>query len=155
MTKILFVCMGNICRSPMAEGAFKKAVADRGLDGFIIESAGTIGYHVGNPPDPRARETALRRGMDISQQRSRKVSPSDFAAFDYIMAMDRENLRDLLANAPSGSKAKVALFLNYSDKTTIEEVPDPYYGGDEGFDHCLDLIEGAAEGLLNYLVNKA
>ena len=158
MTKILFVCMGNICRSPMAEGAFAKVIDNYEGEvsaSFTLASAGTIGYHVGNPPDPRAIETAKRRGMDISGQRSRKVSANDFDAFDYIMAMDKENLSDLISRSPSNSKAEIALFLNYAKNPSVDEVPDPYYGGDAGFDHCLDLIEDAAEGLLEHLINKA
>ena len=158
MTKVLFVCMGNICRSPMAEGAFAKALDNYDSDisaSFTLASAGTIGYHVGNPPDPRAIEVAKRRGIDISAQRSRKVSATDFDTFDYIMAMDKENLSDLISSSPTHSKAEIALFLDYAKGASTQEVPDPYYGGDAGFDHCLDLIEDAAEGLLEHLLNKA
>lgn len=154
MTKILFVCMGNICRSPMAEGAFHKLASDHEGKVFHYDSAGTIGYHEGNPPDPRAQETALRRGMDISQQRSRKVVTADFDQFDYIMAMDRDNLDDLVSRAPQNSKAEITLFLNFANEAPTKEVPDPYYGGDAGFEHCLDLIESAAQGLFQHLLEN-
>lgn len=151
MTRILFVCMGNICRSPMAEGAFRKLIV--GQNGFHVESAGTIGYHQGHPPDERAQHTASLRGMDLSAQRARKVRLSDFDSFDYILAMDKDNLRDLKDMAPIGSGAKISLLLNHCE-SQMKEVPDPYYGGNDGFEHCLDLIEMGVVGFFKYVKNK-
>ncbi|MCF6209774.1 MAG: low molecular weight phosphotyrosine protein phosphatase [Gammaproteobacteria bacterium] len=146
---VLFVCMGNICRSPTAEGVFAKRVADAGLDERVdIDSAGTHAYHVGEPPDPRAQRTAASRDVDLSRLRARKAVAEDFEAFDYVLAMDRDNYERLQAICPEGLGHKLQLFLRYAPELDIDEVPDPYYGGPAGFDRVLDMIEVAAEGLL-------
>ena len=146
---VLFVCMGNICRSPTAQGVFEQLVAREGLDDrILIDSAGTHAYHVGNPPDPRAQSTALRRGIDLSAQRARRVTPEDFFSFHFIMAMDRDNLADLQEIAPGGHESRLSLFLEYAPDLGYSEVPDPYYGGESGFERVLDLIQAASEGLL-------
>ncbi len=150
MVKILFVCMGNICRSPTAEGVFRQKVIDAGLqDRVYIDSAGTHAYHVGEPPDSRAQAAALKRGFDLSDQRARRVSPVDFEEFDYVIAMDSSNAADLHAICPPGQEHKIKLFLEFGERFDVTEVPDPYYGGSTGFERVLDLIEDAAEGLLN------
>lgn len=149
---ILFVCMGNICRSPMAEGVFRHHVTQAGLEGrIVIDSAGTHDYHVGEPPDPRAQRAAGRRGYDLSMLRGRQVSRADFGEFDYLLAMDRMNLRVLERLCPSRHGHKLKLFLEFSNDAAPREVPDPYYGGDQGFEHVLDLVEAAAQGLLAHL----
>ncbi len=147
--KILFVCMGNICRSPMAEGYFRHLLATRAahLD-ITTDSAGTHHYHAGSPPDPRAQEAALRRGMDISKLAARNVVAADFDRFDYVVAMDQENVANLLELADPAQHDKVHLFMDFSSSHTGEDVPDPYYGGRTGFERVLDLIEKAADGLL-------
>ncbi len=146
---VLFVCMGNICRSPTAEGVFAKRVADAGLAERVdIDSAGTHAYHVGEPPDPRAQRTAASRDVDLSRLRARKAVAEDFAEFDYVLAMDRDNYERLQAICPEGAEHKLQLFLRYAPELDIDEVPDPYYGGPAGFDRVLDMIEVAAEGLL-------
>ncbi|HJP39170.1 MAG: low molecular weight protein-tyrosine-phosphatase [Gammaproteobacteria bacterium] len=147
--KILFVCMGNICRSPLAEGHFRQLLTERaGHLGISVDSAGTYGYHVGSPPDVRAQEAARRRGIDISMLAARSVIESDFAHFDYILAMDQDNLTDLLEQADPVYHDRIRLFLDYSPDHAGTDVPDPYYGGKTGFERVLDLIEIAAAGLL-------
>ena len=147
--KVLFVCMGNICRSPTAEGVFRHVVAQSGLqDNIHIDSAGTHAYHVGEPPDSRAQLTARKRSIDLSSQRARKVEPDDFHEFDYVLAMDNSNYAELEAICPAGQEQKLRLFLEYSNGFQEREVPDPYYGGDQGFEHVLDLVEDASHGLL-------
>ncbi|MEF3192854.1 MAG: low molecular weight phosphotyrosine protein phosphatase [Halothiobacillaceae bacterium] len=146
---VLFVCMGNICRSPTAEGVFRRKVAEAGLSGRIrIDSAGTHAYHVGNPPDPRAIQAAQRRGYDLSGLRARKVEVSDFSRFDYVLAMDEDNLAILERLMPTESSSRVALFMAFAPEYGAREVPDPYYGGPAGFEQVLDMVEAAAEGLL-------
>lgn len=153
--KVLFVCMGNICRSPTAEGVFQKYVDDEGLSHLIeIDSAGTTSYHSGEPPDRRASEAALSRGFDLSSQRSRAVKVDDFYNFDYILAMDNSNLNNLINVMPNDSKVKPELFLKYSEKFSETEVPDPYYGGAGGFEHVLDLVEDASAGLIRVLKSQ-
>lgn len=150
---ILFVCMGNICRSPTAEGVFSNLVTRSGLDRAIhIDSAGTHAYHIGKSPDPRASAAATKRGYDLSPLRGRQVSEQDFIVFDYILAMDEDNLENLKRICPSGHEHKVSLFLEHSRNFKEREVPDPYYGGSQGFEHVLDLVEDAAQGLLDELV---
>ena len=154
MIRVLFVCMGNICRSPTAEGVFHHKVTQADMhDRIAIDSAGTHAYHVGNPPDPRSQEAARKRNIDLSTQRARRVSPEDFEVFDYIIAMDESNRDDLLAICPSGHEEKVRLFLEFAD-TEQTEVPDPYYGQGRGFEIVLNLVEDAAEGLLAHIKEK-
>ncbi len=146
---VLFVCMGNICRSPTAHGVFEQMVEKAGLAEQIeTDSAGTHAYHVGNPPDPRSQETALGRGVDLSRQRARKAAREDFERFDYVIAMDRDNLNNLLALASEKQREKLHLLLDFAPELGIREVPDPYYGGARGFDRVFDLVSSAAEALL-------
>jgi len=148
MISVLFVCMGNICRSPTAEGVFRKLIDDAGLSESIhIDSAGTHAYHKGEPPDRRAQAAAERRGYTLSALRARPVDESDFHFFSYIVAMDTDNLQTLRDRAPSESSSEIVLMLEYTDGAE-REVPDPYYGGTAGFERVLDLIEEAASGLL-------
>lgn len=149
---ILFVCTGNICRSPTAEGVFRRHVEEAGLRAmFLIDSAGTHGYHVGEAPDRRATTAAGKRGYDLSSQQARQVSEEDFSRFDYILAMDRSNLAHLRSICPLQHTSKLRLFLEFAEQFVEREVPDPYYGGPQGFDRVLDLVEDAAKGLLRYL----
>ena len=149
---ILFVCMGNICRSPTAEGVLRGLLQRSGLAGRVeVDSAGTHGYHVGDPPDLRAQKAARERGYDISGLRGRKVSGADFIRFDYILAMDRDNLGLLREACPPEHRHKLKLFLEYAMNFEEDEVPDPYYGGPAGFERVLDLIEDGARGLVEAL----
>jgi protein-tyrosine phosphatase len=154
--KILFVCLGNICRSPTAEGVFR-AIAARDAPELAIEvdSAGTAGYHIGEPPDARTRQAASRRGYDLSALRARIVEPRDFENFDLILAMDRENLSVLHHRAPAHVRERVRLFLEFAPDATVTEVPDPYYGGPNGFEEVLDLVEAATHGLLQHLRQRS
>lgn len=146
---VLFVCMGNICRSPTAQGAFEKVVRDAGLDAhFEIDSAGTHAYHVGEPPDRRATTVAANRDIDLAMQKARRVVAKDFARFTYVLAMDLSNLDDLLEICPPPHREKVRLFLEFSGSGSQQEVPDPYYGGAQGFERVLDMVEEGAKGLL-------
>lgn len=152
MTKVLFVCMGNICRSPTAQGVFERLVEQTGLSKqFWIDSAGTHAYHVGHNPDPRAIAAAARRGIDLSRQRARRVETRDFEKYDYILAMDLENLNSLRTICPPQHVEKLNLLLEYAPDLKVKEVPDPYYGGTAGFEQVLDLIEMASEGLLRHI----
>src|ERR1700743_3513649 len=147
--KILFVCLGNICRSPTAEIVFREIVAREAPDLAIeIDSAGTAAYHVGAPPDSRTRQAALRRGYDMSALRARVVEPQDFGRFDLILAMDRQNFDTLRQRAPAMVHVRIRLFLDFAPEADTTEVPDPYYGGPNGFEEVLDLVEAAAHGLL-------
>jgi protein-tyrosine phosphatase len=147
MVRVLFVCMGNICRSPIAQGVFENVLVREGLeDEVFVDSAGTGAWHVGSPPDERAQKSAGLRGLDLSVQRARRISPDDCDAFDYILTMDEENYR-AVASLCRGS-AVVRPFLDFAHDSPEREVPDPYYGGPAGFDHVLDLVEEASEGLL-------
>ena len=149
---VLFVCTGNICRSPTAEGAFRWLVEGAGLSAAIaIDSAGTHSYHIGESPDPRAQQAALRRGYDLSTLRGRQVVPEDFNKFDLVLAMDNGNLRVLRQACPKEHASKLRLFMEFHSNPAIREVPDPYYGGSEGFERVLDLVEEAARGLLQHL----
>lgn len=153
--RILFVCMGNICRSPTAEGVFRSAVKKAGKEGhFHIDSAGTHDYHIGKEPDRRTQQAAMKRGYDLSTLRGRQVSREDFERFDLVLAMDHSNLANLHRICPPEQRHKVSLFLEYSRKFSEREVPDPYYGGAQGFEHVLDLVEDAAEGLLETLATR-
>jgi protein-tyrosine phosphatase len=149
---VLFVCMGNICRSPTAEAVFRHYVENAGLTGrILIDSAGTHDYHIGDPPDSRAQRAALQRDYDMSGLRGRQVEEGDFHRFDYVLAMDMANLAILQRLAPSSSNAQVRLFLGYARHHAEREVPDPYYGGADGFERVLDMVEDAAEGLLLHI----
>jgi protein-tyrosine phosphatase len=147
--KVLFVCLGNICRSPTAQGVFRDLVRKSAPDLKVqIDSAGTAGYHIGAAPDPRSQSAALRRGIDISDLRARQISRADFTAFDLILAMDRDNLRDLEAKRPSHARATLRLFLDYAPQTGRTEIPDPYYGSVADFELVLELCAVAAHGLI-------
>ena len=146
---VLFVCMGNICRSPSAQGVFERLVEQHKLADLIeIDSAGTHAYHIGERPDERASAAALQRGVDLSSQQARRVSPDDFDRFDYVLAMDRDNYEILAASCPLKLRSRLRLFLEFAPDLLTREVPDPYYGGPSGFERVLDLIEEASEGLL-------
>ncbi|WP_016913541.1 low molecular weight protein-tyrosine-phosphatase [Vreelandella stevensii] len=151
MKRVLFVCLGNICRSPTAEGVFQQAVVRAGLDGRItIDSCGVGDWHVGKAPDPRSQAAARQRGIEIGHLRARQLKVSDFHEFDYVLGMDRENLAAMRALQPANSQAQVGLLLDYAGLPQ-SDVPDPYYGGDDGFEQVLDLIERASQGLLDEL----
>jgi protein-tyrosine phosphatase len=154
--KVLFVCLGNICRSPTAEGVLR-AIATREFPALplTLDSAGTANYHVGEPPDRRTVAAARRRGFDLSALRARQVSLADFTHFDYVLAMDRANLADLARLKPASAGARLGLFLDYAPGSGYAEVPDPYYGGAEDFERVLDLCEAAARGLLAHLESGA
>jgi protein-tyrosine phosphatase len=155
-TAVLFVCMGNICRSPTAEGVVRKMLREMAPDLEVeLDSAGTHSYHVGHAPDRRAQTAALARGVDLSALRARLVEAQDFHRFDYILAMDRDNLRELTALRPEQAAAEIALFLGFAADAGTDEVPDPYYGGTNGFEHVLDLVERAAAGLIGELRRRA
>ncbi|MGF1694918.1 low molecular weight phosphotyrosine protein phosphatase [Vibrio lamellibrachiae] len=149
MKKILIICMGNICRSPTGEAVLRTKAEEKGV-AVEIDSAGTIGYHQGNAPDSRAMEAGERRGYSFKGIQSRKVISSDFEKFDLILAADKANLADLYDVCPDRYQHKLALFLSYSE-SDYNEIPDPYYGGDKGFELVLDLIEEAAEQILKQL----
>lgn len=149
MTKVLFVCMGNICRSPTAEAVFRRQVDAAGLsDKLFIDSAGTIDYHVGDGADDRAQRAASKRGYDMGNLRARQVSRDDFESFNYILAMDSYNLSLLKRLCPANFSHKLGLFMEYSKNFAVRDVPDPYYGGPEGFEIVLDMVEDAGRGLL-------
>jgi len=151
-SSVLFVCMGNICRSPTAEGVFRKCVEEAGLAHLVhIDSAGTHAYHIGEPPDRRSQIHADRRGYDLSTLRARKVAVEDFEHFDHILAMDHDNLALLQTACPPQYRHKLALFMQYARKSGSDVVPDPYYGNGTGFDLVLDYVEDASEGLLEAL----
>ena len=147
---VLFVCLGNICRSPSSEGVFRHKAAQNSHGADIrIDSAGTGSYHIGQPPDQRAILSAAKRGVKINDLRARQVIPADFDLFDYIVAMDRFNYQDLVAMAPDDYSGRICMFMDFAPGWSEQEVPDPYYGGRGGFERVLDMIEDAAEGLLN------
>jgi len=144
--------MGNICRSPTAEGVFRHKVIEAGLEEKIhIDSAGTIAYHVGHPPDQRAQKAALKRGIDLSSQQARRVSSNDFENFDFVIAMDSDNHFELDVICPPGYENRLHMFMEFARNTDETDVPDPYYGGGRGFETVLDLVEDASEGLLLHL----
>jgi protein-tyrosine phosphatase len=149
MKRILLVCMGNICRSPMAEGVLRGRVAAAGLSAqFEFDSAGTLDAHANEPPDPRAQRVAAAHGYDISHLRARQVRSDDFVRFDLLLAMDRNNLAALQRMTPSAAQDKLRLFMSLADTASAEDVPDPYYGSLAGFERVLALCEAAASGLL-------
>ena len=150
--RILFVCLGNICRSPTAEAVLRGLAAREAPElTLIVDSCGTANYHPGAPPDRRSQAAARKRGYDLSGLRARQVRAADFADFDLILAMDRSNLQELRAMAPPDARAKIQLFLDHAPEQPAQEVPDPYYGGSTGFEDVLDLIEVASRGLLRRL----
>lgn len=153
---VLFVCLGNICRSPTAHGVFQQQVIRRGLEHqIIVDSAGTGDWHIGRAPDQRSAAAALQRGYDLSALRARQVTREDFFNFDYILAMDNENLRNLQQLRPADFNGELKLFLDYSQhKNSAREVPDPYYGEKENFELVIDLVEHAATGLLDAIVTR-
>jgi|TARA_X000000368_G_scaffold47035_1_gene33617 protein-tyrosine phosphatase len=154
--KILFVCLGNICRSPAAEGIFKKKIKDRELENlFVVDSAGTGGWHVGNLADRRMREAALSRGIELTS-RSRKIDHNDLYEFDHILVMDKDNLnavKSLIKDNTYPINSKIKLILSYSKKSQLDEVPDPYYGGQNGFENVLDLLDDAIDELIDSLID--
>ena len=154
--KILFVCLGNICRSPAAEGIFKQKIKDRDLENlFAVDSAGTGGWHVGNLADRRMREAALSRGIELTS-RSRKIDHNDLYEFDHILVMDKDNLnavKSLIKDNTYPINSKIKLILSYSKKSQLDEVPDPYYGGQNGFENVLDLLDHAIDELIDSLID--
>ncbi len=152
--RVLFVCMGNICRSPTAEGVFRRLLAERAPELDVqVDSAGTHAYHIGHPPDVRAQRAAALRGVDLSTQRARRVSERDFEHFELVLAMDELNRTTLLEMCPVQYRDRVRLLLEFAPLAGRLEVPDPYYGASNGFEHVLDLVEEAAVGLLEHLRN--
>jgi protein-tyrosine phosphatase len=153
--KVLFVCMGNICRSPTAHGVFEHLVKQENLSHEIeIDSAGTHAYHVGEQPDSRARDTAEKRGIQLEHLRARKVKDDDFAYYDYILAMDTDNLANLQKNCPPEYQNKISLFLDFAPHHPLDEVPDPYYGGKKGFENVFDMVDAASRGLLDTIKSR-
>jgi protein-tyrosine phosphatase len=149
---VLFCCMGNICRSPTAETVFRAKVEEAGLAEYItIDSVGTHDYHIGDPPDLRTQRAAMQRGYDMSMLRGRQVEVADFSRFDYVLAMDNANLAILYRMCPQQQRERLGLFLGYAQKHKEREVPDPYYGGERGFERVLDMVEDGAEGLLLHI----
>lgn len=154
--RILFVCMGNICRSPSAEGVFRSLLAARAPQLAVeIDSAGTHDYHVGEPPDDRTIAAARRRGIDLASLRARTVRDGDFDYYDLILAMDEQNLRELRRRAPAARHDRIRLMMEFVPSGAVRAVPDPYYGGPQGFEQVLDLLEEASEGLLQALLSRA
>lgn len=152
MIRVLFICAGNICRSPTAEGVLRKLVAEAGLAEHVeIDSAGTHSYHAGEPPDPRARQAAARRGYDLDGQRARQVTARDCERFDLLLVMDDDNLRAMRRLCPEAHAHKLKKLIDYLPNGGYREIPDPYYGGPKDFERMLDLIEGASRGLLGEL----
>lgn len=149
MTRVLFVCLGNICRSPTAEAVFRELLRREAAGLAVdVDSAGTHGYHAGEPPDARAIAAAARRGIDMSDLRARTLEAADFERFDLVLAMDEQNFRRLERLAPAGYRHRLRLFLDYAPGLGRRDVPDPYYGGETGFEEVLDLVEAASRGLL-------
>ena len=150
--KVLFVCMGNICRSPTAEGVFAKLLKEQNLeDNFIIDSAGTHAHHVGEPPDLRAQNAASERGVELTHLRARKVIMADFEDYDYLLAMDDDNYEALINACPQKYAEKISYLLEYAPQLAVREVPDPYYGGKYGFERVLDMVQAASLGFLAML----
>lgn len=155
MVKVLFVCFGNVCRSPMAQGIFTRLLEREGLVGQVeIQSAGTHAYHLNASPDPRACRVMARHGIDIRHIKSRRLVPEDFEHFDYLIAMDEQNYRFLAENCPAGYEVRLKRFMEYAPDFHATEVPDPYYGPEWWFDRVIDMLEAAAEGLIADLRRK-
>ena len=153
---VLFVCMGNICRSPTAEAVFRKYVEDADLlDAVVIDSAGTHAYHIGNPPDRRSTTVAAERGYRMDVLRARQVNAGDIEQFDYVLAMDQDNLSILQQLAPSHLRDKPQLFMSFAPQYGLSEVPDPYYGGAKGFEQVLDMVEEACAGLVQTIRSQS
>ena len=149
---VLFVCTGNICRSPTAEAIFRKLAADAGMaEAVTADSAGTHGYHVGEPPDPRSQKAAAKRGYDLSALRARTIEDADFQRFDLILAMDQEHYATLSRSGGAAADHKLKLMMSYARRFKERDVPDPYYGGPQEFERVLDMLEDAAKGLLESL----
>lgn len=156
MIKVLFVCTGNICRSPTAEAVARHFITTGGLDGVVeVDSAGTNGYHVGEAPDPRTRKAAQQRGYDLSDLRARKLDVFDFQRFDLLLAMDRGHLETMRRLCPEVYRPRLGLFMDYARDSEYDEVPDPYYGGPRGFDLVLDMCEDGVKGLLETVTARA
>lgn len=152
---VLFVCTGNICRSPTADGVFRKMIGKAGLEGrVLVDSAGVSGWHQGEAPDARSQEAAQKRGYDLSGLCARAVATEDFSKFDLLLAMDRGHENSLIALAPPAERGKVRLFMSFAPQLGVAEVPDPYYGGRDGFSHVLDLVEAACQGLLDHVADR-
>lgn len=155
VTSILFVCLGNICRSPTADAVFRQQVRERGLSARIrVDSCGTAGWHVGKPPDPRSVEAARERGYDLSPLRARQLCWEDYFEFDYLLAMDESNLEVLQREAPLEYAGHIGLLLDFAPQAPEREVPDPYYGDGGGFVRVLELVEAASEGLLTEIARR-
>ena len=151
---VLFVCMGNICRSPTAHGVFQQLVEEQGLaESIHVDSAGTHSYHIGNPPDARSQAIAKARGVDLSGLRARRFAANDFEDFDYLIGMDADNVRHMQSLRPQDAQSQAELMLDYSNQYTRPDVPDPYFGND-GFDLVFDMIDDASRGLLRHIRNK-
>ena len=148
MVRVLFVCLGNICRSPLAQGVFEDVLRREGLeDEVFVDSAGTGSWHIGSPPDDRAQRSAFARGLDLSAQRARRISSDDCEEFDYVLTMDEQNYRTVASLCRD--RAVVRPFLDFAPHSPVREVPDPYGNGSDAFEHVLDLVEEASEGLLD------
>jgi protein-tyrosine phosphatase len=152
MTSVLFVCLGNICRSPTAHGVMQHLLQKEGLENkIVIDSCATGAWHIGQGPDERTQKAALAKGYDLSHLRARRLSLDDFSRFDVILAMDTRNLADVIKKAPENFAGKIQLFMDYSPEKHMLDVPDPYYGGSDGFDRVLSLVEGTCVNLLQQL----
>ena len=152
---VLFICMGNICRSPTGQAVFENLVESKGLsDKITVDSAGTHAYHIGEQPDARSQRTAQRRGISMSGQRARRVEHEDFDSFDYVLAMDQSNYDDLMSMASALQRKRIHLFMDFAVNSQYSEVPDPYYGGSNGFERVLDMVGEASEGLLADILGK-
>lgn len=149
-TRVLFVCLGNICRSPTAEAVMRRKLQNRNLERwFEISSAGTGNWHVGEAPDARATQAAMTRGYDMSELRAKQIAESDFKHYDLVLAMDRSNVTNMRRICPSGHLSKIGLLMDYVPHASVDEVPDPYYGNEDGFNLVLDLLEDACDSLIN------
>lgn len=156
MIKVVFVCLGNICRSPLGEGILRHLVTQAGLSPYIeIDSAGTGNWHVGSEPHHGSQQVARERGLDISDQRARQIRPEDLKAFDYVVAMDSQNLADILSLDPAGeASARIVRMMDFAPHLGTPDVPDPYFGGQEGFDVVYDMVEEACRALLERIVSE-